>query len=110
MIIPTYQKKAREYIKGPAIQSLTQRTPYRITDFPRARLRRGSSEKIRRRRISHFQLQQAVEEHIEIPENIKVSTDLTKYAVQTRYPGEYDDITFAALQCCAFFFRAVKTP
>jgi HEPN domain-containing protein len=34
-----------------------------------------------------------LEEHIEIPENIKVSTDLTKYAVQTRYPGEYDDIT-----------------
>jgi HEPN domain-containing protein len=34
-----------------------------------------------------------LEKHIEIPENIKVSTDLTKYAVQTRYPGEYDDIT-----------------
>jgi HEPN domain-containing protein len=34
-----------------------------------------------------------LEEHIEIPENIKVSTDLTKYAVQTRYPGEYDEIT-----------------
>jgi HEPN domain-containing protein len=34
-----------------------------------------------------------LEERIEIPENIKISTDLTKYAVQTRYPGEYDDIT-----------------
>jgi HEPN domain-containing protein len=34
-----------------------------------------------------------LEEHIEIPENIKVATVLTKYAVQTRYPGEYDDIT-----------------
>jgi HEPN domain-containing protein len=34
-----------------------------------------------------------IEEHIEILENIKMSTDLTKYAVQTRYPGEYDEIT-----------------
>jgi len=34
-----------------------------------------------------------LEERIEIPENIKEATDLTKYAVQTRYPGEYDDIT-----------------
>jgi HEPN domain-containing protein len=34
-----------------------------------------------------------LEGHIEIPENIKVSTDLTKYTVQTRYPGEYDEIT-----------------
>lgn len=34
-----------------------------------------------------------LEEHIEIPEDIKTSTDLTKYAVHTRYPGEYDDIT-----------------
>ncbi|MCL1834321.1 MAG: HEPN domain-containing protein [Leptospirales bacterium] len=29
----------------------------------------------------------------EIPENIKDTTKLTKYAVTTRYPGEYDEIT-----------------
>jgi HEPN domain-containing protein len=29
----------------------------------------------------------------EIPVNVKVSTQLTDYAVQTRYPGEYDEIT-----------------
>ena len=29
----------------------------------------------------------------EIPENIKETTRLTKYAVITRYPGEYDEIT-----------------
>jgi HEPN domain-containing protein len=29
----------------------------------------------------------------EIPENIKATTDLTIYAVTTRYPGEYDAIT-----------------
>jgi HEPN domain-containing protein len=34
-----------------------------------------------------------IEKHTEIPENIRVSTDLTKFAVQTRYPGEYDRIT-----------------
>jgi HEPN domain-containing protein len=34
-----------------------------------------------------------LENHTDIPENIKGSTDLTKFAVQTRYPGEYDDIT-----------------
>ncbi|MCL1932124.1 MAG: HEPN domain-containing protein [Treponema sp.] len=28
-----------------------------------------------------------------IPENIKEATNLTKYAVITRYPGEYDEIT-----------------
>ena len=28
-----------------------------------------------------------------IPENIKVATKLTVYAFQTRYPGEYDEIT-----------------
>jgi HEPN domain-containing protein len=31
--------------------------------------------------------------HTEIPENIKVAVQLTNYAVQTRYPGEYDEIT-----------------
>jgi HEPN domain-containing protein len=36
-----------------------------------------------------------LEEQGAIPENIKASTDLTKYAVQTRYPGEYDEITKA---------------
>jgi HEPN domain-containing protein len=29
----------------------------------------------------------------DIPENINEATDLTNYAVQTRYPGEYDEIT-----------------
>jgi HEPN domain-containing protein len=29
----------------------------------------------------------------EIPENIKEAAQLTNYAVQTRYPGEYDEIT-----------------
>jgi HEPN domain-containing protein len=31
----------------------------------------------------------------DIPENIKATTDLTIYAVTTRYPGEYDEITKA---------------
>jgi len=30
---------------------------------------------------------------VDIPEKINEATDLTNYAVQTRYPGEYDDIT-----------------
>ena len=34
-----------------------------------------------------------LEKHTEIPESIKESMDLTNYAVQTRYPGEYDEIT-----------------
>ena len=34
-----------------------------------------------------------LEKFIIIPENIKEATKLTKYAVITRYPGEYDEIT-----------------
>jgi HEPN domain-containing protein len=34
-----------------------------------------------------------LEKVIEIPENIKETTKLTKYAVITRYPGEYDELT-----------------
>ena len=34
-----------------------------------------------------------LEKFIIIPENIKETTDLTKYAILTRYPGEYDEIT-----------------
>jgi HEPN domain-containing protein len=34
-----------------------------------------------------------LEKFIEIPENIKETTKLTKYAVITRYPGEYEAIT-----------------
>jgi HEPN domain-containing protein len=34
-----------------------------------------------------------LEKIIEIPDNIKKATNLTKYAVITRYPGEYDEIT-----------------
>jgi HEPN domain-containing protein len=29
----------------------------------------------------------------EIPEDVKEAVQLTNYAVQTRYPGEYDEIT-----------------
>ena len=34
-----------------------------------------------------------IERFIKIPENIKEAINLTKYAVITRYPGEYDKIT-----------------
>ena len=34
-----------------------------------------------------------LEKFTEIAENIREAMDLTNYAVQTRYPGEYDDIT-----------------
>ena len=34
-----------------------------------------------------------LEKFTEIPENIKLATNATKYAVLTRYPGEYDEIT-----------------
>ena len=34
-----------------------------------------------------------LEEIAEIPENVKIATNVTKYAVHTRYPGEYDDVT-----------------
>jgi HEPN domain-containing protein len=34
-----------------------------------------------------------IEKYIEIPDDVKNTIDLTNYAVQTRYPGEYDEIT-----------------
>jgi HEPN domain-containing protein len=34
-----------------------------------------------------------LEKVTEVDENIKETMDLTNYAVQTRYPGEYDAIT-----------------
>jgi HEPN domain-containing protein len=34
-----------------------------------------------------------LEKFTEIPENIKEAIKLTKYAVITKYPGEYDEIT-----------------
>ena len=34
-----------------------------------------------------------LEKYINIPKNIKEAINLTKYAVITRYPGEYDEIT-----------------
>ena len=34
-----------------------------------------------------------IEQFVGIPDDIKLTTNLTKYAVMTRYPGEYDDIT-----------------
>ena len=35
----------------------------------------------------------ALEVFVEIPEIIKETTELTQYAVLTRYPGEYDPVT-----------------
>jgi HEPN domain-containing protein len=35
----------------------------------------------------------ALTNYTEIPDDIKETIKVTKYAVQTRYPGEYDDIT-----------------
>jgi HEPN domain-containing protein len=35
----------------------------------------------------------ALSKHIEIPVEIRETIKLTKYAVFTRYPGEYDDVT-----------------
>jgi len=34
-----------------------------------------------------------LEKFTTIPENIKLATNVTKYAIITRYPGEYDEIT-----------------
>jgi HEPN domain-containing protein len=34
-----------------------------------------------------------LEKVTDIPENVREATELTTYAVQTRYPGEYDEIT-----------------
>jgi HEPN domain-containing protein len=33
-----------------------------------------------------------IEKYVEIPDDVKNAMDLTNYAVQTRYPGEYDEI------------------
>ena len=38
-------------------------------------------------------LLKALKKYTDIPDNIKESAQLTNYAVQTRYPGEYDEIT-----------------
>jgi HEPN domain-containing protein len=35
----------------------------------------------------------ALAKHTEIPDDIRKATKLTDYAVFTRYPGEYDDLT-----------------
>jgi HEPN domain-containing protein len=35
----------------------------------------------------------------DIPEKVNEATQLTNYAVQTRYPGEYDEITKEELTC-----------
>jgi HEPN domain-containing protein len=34
-----------------------------------------------------------LEKVTDVPENVREATELTIYAVQTRYPGEYDEIT-----------------
>ena len=44
-----------------------------------------------------------LEKYTAIPENIRAAINLTKYAVLTRYPGEYDDITKEGYE------KAVKT-
>jgi HEPN domain-containing protein len=38
-------------------------------------------------------LLEEVEVYVNISDEIKEAIKLTKYAVQTRYPGEYDDVT-----------------
>ncbi|GHV48882.1 DNA-binding protein [Spirochaetia bacterium] len=38
-------------------------------------------------------LLEELEKLTDIPSNIKEASELTMYAVQTRYPGEYDEIT-----------------
>jgi len=38
-------------------------------------------------------LLEGLKKFINIPENIKEAINLTKYAILTRYPGEYDEIT-----------------
>jgi HEPN domain-containing protein len=38
-------------------------------------------------------LLQDLKKFTEIPEDIKETSQLTPYAIQTRYPGEYDEIT-----------------
>ena len=38
-------------------------------------------------------LMNGIAKFTDIPQNIKESIKLTVYAVQTRYPGEYDEIT-----------------
>ena len=40
----------------------------------------------------------ALEKFVNIPETIKEAINLTKYAVITRYPGEYDEITKESYQ------------
>ena len=41
-----------------------------------------------------------LETYVKIPSEIKETVKLTKYAVQTRYPGEYDDVTEDDYKLC----------
>jgi HEPN domain-containing protein len=41
-----------------------------------------------------------VKKFTDIPENVKEAALLTNYAVQTRYPGEYDEITKEEYENC----------
>lgn len=34
-----------------------------------------------------------LEKFAKIPDDVRMSTNVTNYAVMTRYPGEYDEIT-----------------
>jgi len=54
----------------------------------------------------------------DIPEKVNEATELTNYAVQTRYPGEYDEITKEeykkavkiAKDCLDWVENKIKTP
>jgi len=41
-----------------------------------------------------------LEKYVEIPDDIKESIKLTNYAVQTRYPAEYEEITKEEYENC----------
>jgi HEPN domain-containing protein len=41
-----------------------------------------------------------LEKYTEIPDNIKVTINLTNYAVQTRYPADYEEITRDEYEKC----------
>ena len=53
--------------------------------------------------FSYNSLLNEIEKFTEVPENIAEVNKTTKYAVFTRYPGEYDDVTKEEYE------KAVKT-
>ena len=44
-----------------------------------------------------------LEKHVEVDERVKDAVDLTKFAVVTRYPGDYDEVTEN------MYLKAIKT-